>query len=524
MADRMFDFNQLEDEAKAQAEAAAGIETVAGWTLRRCTNDRADAAHPILTLADPEQKLPHHALGVFLNPVRGTAFAWTDGKTEANVSGRDKDGRDLSVPIASIDQRFVALEHWLGENHVSLRLSGAHTEEGYAVYRIRAMAADGERIQTERDELLQLVIRRLLESRAPEEKSDAEAAFDAEEREGKNPGATPISDLNSMLNYLACAGQTLPENMRAWAERNVATIRSSTISPEERRHAERALQMVLNIQWKGDYFESIDPVKARAILDEELYGLERVKQRIMETIIQINRTHTLPAYGLLLAGPAGIGKSQLAYAVARILRLPWTSLDMSAIHDSEALTGSPRVYANAKPGRIMEAFAQSGASNTVFIINELDKADHNSINGNPADALLTLLDNIGYTDNYIECRIPTSGVYPVATANDKNRISAPLMSRFAVIDIPDYTPEEKRTIFQRFSLPKVLKRMGMRPEECVVEDRAIDVILEKYRDDTGCRDLEQAAEHLAANALYQIETTGVKAVTFDAHTTRMLLF
>ena len=205
MADRMFDLNQLEDEAKAQAEAAAGIETAAGRTLRHCTNDRADAAHPILTLADPERKLPHHALGVFLNPVRGTAFAWTDGKTEANVSGRDKDGRDLSVPIASIDQRFVALEHWLGENHVSLRLSGAHTEEGYAVYRIRAMAADGERIQTERDEFLQLVIRRLLESRAPEEKSDAEAAFDAEEREGKNPGATPISDLNSMLNYLACA-------------------------------------------------------------------------------------------------------------------------------------------------------------------------------------------------------------------------------------------------------------------------------------------------------------------------------
>ena len=81
MADRMFDFNQLEDEAKAQAEAAAGIETAAGWTLRRCANDRADAAHPILTLADPERKLPHHAFGVFLNPVRGTAFAWTGVKT-----------------------------------------------------------------------------------------------------------------------------------------------------------------------------------------------------------------------------------------------------------------------------------------------------------------------------------------------------------------------------------------------------------------------------------------------------------
>ncbi len=519
MADRMFDFNQIKDEEQARIEEAAGEKTAAGWTRLSELQDTADAAHPLMLLEDPEKKLPEQAVGVFLNPVRGTAFAWTDGKRDANVSGRDKEGHDLRFPIAGMDPRFIALEKWLGENHVSLRLCGEHTDRGYAVLDMQAVTPDGERIQPERDSFLQLVLRRLMESRAPEEASSGEDR--TSERESS---AAPITDLNSMLNFLACAGHTLPENMRAWAERNVATIRSSTISPEERRHAERALQLVLNIQWKGDYFESIDPVKARAILDEELYGLERVKQRIMETIIQINRTHTLPSYGLLLAGPAGIGKSQLAYAVARILKLPWTSLDMSAIHDSEALTGSPRVYANAKPGRIMEAFAQSGASNTVFIINELDKADHNSINGNPADALLTLLDNIGYTDNYIECRIPTNGVYPVATANDKNRISAPLMSRFAVIDIPDYTPEEKRTIFRRFSLPKVLKRMGMRPEECIVEDRAVDVILEKYRDDTGCRDLEQAAEHLAANALYQIETTGVSSVRFDAHTTRMLLF
>ena len=95
---------------------------------------------------------------------------------------------------------------------------------------------------------------------------------------------------------------------------------------------------MMNIQWKGNYFEAIDPVEARRILDEELYGMESVKQRIIETIIQINRTHTLPAYGLLLCGPAGTGKSQIAYAVARILKLPWTTLDMSSINDAEQLT------------------------------------------------------------------------------------------------------------------------------------------------------------------------------------------
>ena len=135
-------------------------------------------------------------------------------------------------------------------------------------------------------------------------------------------------------------------------------------------------------------------MEARRILDEELYGMESVKQRIIETIIQINRTHTLPAYGLLLCGPAGTGKSQIAYAVARILKLPWTTLDMSSINDAEQLTGSSRIYSNAKPGIIMEAFSQAGESNLVFIINELDKASSKNGNGNPADVLLTLLDNL----------------------------------------------------------------------------------------------------------------------------------
>ena len=178
--------------------------------------------------------------------------------------------------------------------------------------------------------------------------------------------------------------------------------------------------------------------------------MEKVKQRIIETIIQINRTHTLPAYGLLLVGPAGTGKSQIAYAVARILKLPWTTLDMSSINDPEQLTGSSRIYANAKPGIIMEAFSMAGESNLVFIINELDKATNPAKgNGNPADVLLTLLDNLGFTDNYMECMVPTVGVYPIATANDKAQISAPLMSRFAVIDTSGlYSRRKESDLFE----------------------------------------------------------------------------
>ena len=165
----------------------------------------------------------------------------------------------------------------------------------------------------------------------------------------------------------------------------------------------------------------------------------------------------------------------------------------------------------------------AGESNLVFIINELDKATNGKGNGNPADVLLTLLDNLGFTDNYMECMVPTSGVYPIATANDKSQISAPLMSRFAVIDIPDYTAEEKKIIFSRFALPKVMKRMSMKPEECVLTPEGLDIVIEKHSGISGIRDLEQAAEHIAANALYQIEVNHVKQVVFDAEMVEKLL-
>ena len=138
------------------------------------------------------------------------------------------------------------------------------------------------------------------------------------------------------------------------------------------------------------------------------------------------------------------------------------------------------------------------------------------------DVLLTLLDN-GFTDNYMECMVPTAGVYPIATANDRSLISAPLMSRFAVIDIPDYTEDEKKIIFTKFALPKILKRMSMKEEECVILPEALDEVVRRYSDTTGIRDLEQAAENIAANALYQIEVNHVDQVLFDAKMVRELL-
>ena len=493
----VFDFSGASDKKP-------GVQSECTYTTFQSNEKETSPEKPIMILDNSSRQWKHHSCGIFTNPIKRTSLEF-----------KEDDGV-FSTDIISIDSRFVSLLKWLGENHINVRLSGENKENGYAVYKIRETAFGGGTKLSAEDGFLQFMIERLLASSAP-----AEIIEDEDEEEAGDE--MKLTSIQSITDFMTCAGRTLPDNIRLWARRNLAVARSHEVSPEERRHAQRALSIMMNVQWKSNYFEAIDPQEARRILDEELYGMESVKQRIIETIIQINRTHTLPAYGLLLVGPAGTGKSQIAYAVARILKLPWTTLDMSSINDPEQLTGSSRIYANAKPGIIMEAFSAAGESNLVFIINELDKAASGKGNGNPADVLLTLLDNLGFTDNYMECMVPTVGVYPIATANDKSQISAPLMSRFAVIDIPDYTSEEKKIIFSKYVLPKVLKRMSLKAEECVVTEDGLDAIVELHKNTSGIRDLEQAAEHIAANALYQIEVDHLTGVTFNAEMVRGLL-
>ncbi len=502
MSGRVFDFSQDDNKDNEQENRQKSGGNIT-YTTYYSNEKTASAIYPILVLDNKDGFFEHHITGSFIDPEKRTCF----------------ETKEVRSDIVKIDKRFEQFIRWMGINHILVQLSGTDTEEGFAVYKIREVDNPSHSKLSAGDGFLQFMMQRLFNSQLQRE---ALCAGDVDE-DMDDDDDMKLTSLQSIRDFLDCAGKTFPSNIRSWAKRNLMVASSSEVSEEERRHAQRALSIMLNISWKSSSFEPIDPVKAREILDETIYGMEKVKQRIIETIIQINRTHRLPAYGLLLIGPAGTGKSQIAYAVAKILRLPWVTLDMSAVHDPEQLTGSSRIYANAKPGSIMEAFSKARESNLVFIINELDKADSDSAAGNPADALLTLLDNLGYTDNYMECMIPTGGVYPIATANDKSRISEPLLTRFAVIELPDYTMEEKKTIFLKFSLPKVLKRLGLMGSECVVTEDGAKEVVEHYKNVSGVRDLEQAAEHLAAHALFLIETEHVSNVTYNAEEVRKLL-
>ena len=297
-------------------------------------NQTATPDAPILVLDNLSVAFTNDCVGTFTNPYRKTAFTM-----------QTPDG-DVFSNILLIDSRFESLIRWLGENKIKVKLTGENTARGYAVYKIREIAYNNSQKLSSEDGFLQFMIERLLESSALSENiSDDEL--------DESGDSMKVTSLTSISDFLNCAGITLPENIRLWARRNLAVARSNEVTPEEKRHAQRALSIMLNIKWKSNYFEAIDPDEARRILDEELFGMERVKQRIIETIIQINRTHTLPAYGILLVGPAGTGKSQIAYLIAKILKLPWSTLDMSSINDAEQLTGSSRIYSNAKPGIIM---------------------------------------------------------------------------------------------------------------------------------------------------------------------------
>ena len=176
----------------------------------------------------------------------------------------------FSADIISIDSRFVSLLKWLGENHINVRLSGENKENGYAVYKIRETAFGGGTKLSAEDGFLQFMIERLLASSAP-----AEIVEDEDEEETGDE--MKLTSIQSITDFMTCAGRTLPDNIRLWARRNLAVARSHEVSPEERRHAQRALSIMMNVQWKSNYFEAIDPQEARRILDEELYGMESVK-------------------------------------------------------------------------------------------------------------------------------------------------------------------------------------------------------------------------------------------------------
>ena len=200
------------------------------YTTFKSDSDTASPDNPILVLDNTEYTWEHNAVGIFSNPYRRTSF-------EILV-----DGSTVYGNIIKIDSRFTSLIKWLGENRIKVKLTGENRDDGYAVYKIREIAFNDSQKLSSQDGFLQFMIERLLESSAlSEEISDDELDESADNMK--------LTSLTSISDFLNCAGSTLPDNIRLWARRNLVVARSSEVTPEEKRHAHRALSIMLNIKW-----------------------------------------------------------------------------------------------------------------------------------------------------------------------------------------------------------------------------------------------------------------------------------
>ena len=265
-------------------------------------------------------------------------------------------------------------------------------------------------------------------------------------------------------------------------------------SSDARKHAAFAQELLANIDWLPDVMNMPTVEQARKILEKAFFGLNDVKEQLLEIVAQIRRTGTLPKWGILLTGPAGTGKTTIAKVTANMMGMPLIQVDMSSVgKDPEAICGSSRVFSNAQPGQILTNMYVHRTSSAVLLVNEADKAT------TVANTLLSILDKTGFYENFLEEIVPTDNLFCIATCNDLSKLSKPLLDRFLVIDIPAYTQEEKRVIWTDHALPAAKDKPNINAAELSMTAEAIDLLIDEYAIEPGARDLEQYAERFLRN-------------------------
>ena len=266
------------------------------------------------------------------------------------------------------------------------------------------------------------------------------------------------------------------------------------------------LDFVTSLSWKAPRVSKIDLKKAEEILDEDHYGLKKVKERIIQqlAVMALNKKQ----YGsiLLFVGAPGTGKTSIGQSIARALNREYVRISLGGIRDEAEIRGHRRTYIGAMPGRIMEGMKRSGVSNPVMILDEVDKLAKD-YGGDPASALLEVLDpeqNSTFTDHYMNVPYDLSNVLFVCTANTTDTIPEPLLNRMEVINFPGYTAVEKYHIASRHLIPKALKATGIKEKQLSVTDGAIRRMIEEYTMESGVRNLKKCIDTLCRTAAVKL--------------------
>lgn len=299
------------------------------------------------------------------------------------------------------------------------------------------------------------------------------------------------SDLDGVEERIARAN--LPTEAETVAKKQLKRLRSMQVGSAEYTVVRTYLDWILDIPWSQQTQDNLEIASVRAVLDEDHYGLEKVKKRILEYLAVRKLKQDKKGPILCLLGPPGVGKTSLGRSVARALGRKFHRISLGGVHDEAAIRGHRRTYVGALPGQVIQGMKKSGTINPVFMLDEVDKLG-SDFRGDPSSALLEVLDpeqNHTFADHYLEIPYDLSHIMFIATANIADPIPAPLRDRMEILEIPGYTRREKLAIARQHLVPKQLSEHGLTDAHAEITDKALEEIIEHYTREAGVRNLER---------------------------------
>lgn len=271
------------------------------------------------------------------------------------------------------------------------------------------------------------------------------------------------------------------------------------------------LELLVELPWNEYSEDNFDLERAHKILDRDHFGLDKVKERIIEYLAVLKLKGDMKSPILCLAGPPGVGKTSLGHSIADALGRKYIRMSLGGLHDESEIRGHRKTYIGAMPGRVIQNMRKAGCSNPVFVLDEIDKVTGMTVQGDPSAALLEVLDpeqNSAFYDNYLETTFDLSKVLFIATANNLGNIHPALLDRMEIIDIPGYLLEEKVQIAKKHLIPKQLKEHGIKKSELSFSDKVIEQIITEYTRESGVRLLEKTIARIIRKRAAQLVKTG----------------